>query len=113
MIKPVILRGEMTPKSPRKEYLSSTTPAVIEPRSEEAELPQLLVGSATPELQQRFHKFVFSVAEIFEAWVHRRHSPHTRRAYRQDVMTFVKFLGIVWPDQAPQLLKVSVPEVLA
>jgi len=34
---------------------------------------------------------------LFEAWVARRNSAHTQRAYREDVMSFVKFAGIDWP----------------
>ena len=38
---------------------------------------------------------------------------HTRRAYRQDVMAFVEFLGIRWPDDATRLFTVSVADVQA
>jgi integrase/recombinase XerC len=53
------------------------------------------------------------VAEIFEAWVQRRKSPHTQRAYRQDVLAFVRYLGIPWPQEAHQLFTVSLGEVQA
>jgi hypothetical protein len=54
-----------------------------------------------------------SIAEIFEAWVTRRQSPHTQRAYREDFMTFVKFVGIRWPDDAWKLVTVSIKDVQA
>ena len=38
---------------------------------------------------------------------------HTQRAYRQDVMDFVRFLGIRWPDESTRLFTVSVADVLA
>ena len=38
----------------------------------------------------RSASFYASVAEVFERWVARRESKHTRRAYRQDVMAFVR-----------------------
>jgi hypothetical protein len=52
-------------------------------------------------------------AEIFERWVARRSSRHTQRAYRQDVMDFVEFLGIRWPEESTRLFTVSVADVLA
>ena len=54
-----------------------------------------------------------SVGDIFERWVSRRSSKHTQRAYRQDVMDFVRFLGIRWPDESTRLFTVSVADVLA
>ena len=40
-------------------------------------------------------------------------SKHTQRAYRQDVMDFVEFLGLRWPDESTRLFTVSVADVLA
>ena len=56
-------------------------------------------------------QFYFSVASIFETWVQRRKSPHTQRAYREDVMSFVKFLEVAWPGEATSLLSVSIQDV--
>ncbi len=67
------------------------------------------LGSFTVEDKQ----FYLSVAEIFERWVTRCSSRHTQRAYRQDVMDFVEFLGVRWPDEAVRLFTVSVRDVLA
>src|ERR1051325_7607179 len=75
------------------------------------DLPQILLGSATPQVVERVKHFYFSVAEMFERWVERRSSPHTRRAYRQDVMAFVRHLGIVWPENAASLFTVKVADV--
>ncbi len=77
------------------------------------DLPPILAGRATPDVRKRVEQFFFSVASIFEAWVARRQSAHTQRAYREDIMAFVKFMGIEWPGQAPQLLRVSVQDVQA
>jgi site-specific recombinase XerD len=75
------------------------------------ELPPALLGSATPENRQRIENFFFSVATIFEAWVNRRKSEHTRRAYRGDVMDFVRFMKWRWPDDAVELLSASILDV--
>src|SRR5437899_7014513 len=63
-------------------------------------------------LEKKNKKYYLSVAEIFERWVERRTSPHTRRAYRQDVMAFVEHLGIVWPHDATAPLQLKVADVL-
>lgn len=76
-------------------------------------LPPILAGRETPAVRERVQNFFSSIASIFEAWVTRRQSPHTQRAYREDVMAFVKFIGIAWPDQATDLLAVSIIDVLA
>ena len=68
-------------------------------------------GRDTPAVRASLHDFVAAIAEIFERWVTRRDSPHTQRAYRQDVMALVKFLGLSWPEDAGQLLTVSVTDV--
>ena len=82
-------------------------------RSPTLELPPILAGSTTPVIRQNVGRFYASVAEIFEAWVAGRSSHHTQRAYRADVMSFVRFLGIQWPQQAPEMLRVSIKDVRA
>ena len=74
-------------------------------------LPPVLAGRATPAVERQVGSFYASVAEVFERWVARRDSKHTRRAYRQDVMAFVESLGIRWPDDAMRLFTVSVADV--
>ena len=76
-------------------------------------LPPVLVGSMPPEIQARVERFYFSVAAIFEAWVDRRKSEHTRRAYRGDVMAFIKFMGWRWPEDSLLLLQVSIRDIQA
>lgn len=76
-------------------------------------LPPILAGRDTPAVRERVHGFFSSIASIFESWVTRRQSPHTQRAYRADVMVFVEFMGIKWPDEATALLSISVKDVLA
>jgi site-specific recombinase XerD len=84
------------------------------PVSERArDLPPILVGRYSPAVEAQVNNFYGSVAEIFERWVTRRSSRHTQRAYRQDVMDFVEFLGIRWPDASTRLFTVSVADVLA
>lgn len=78
------------------------------------ELPPILLGKATPDVQQQVQSFCFSIAQLYESWLNRRPSPHTRRAYDQDVMTFARsYLGLAWPDDAHGLLRVSVHQVQA
>ncbi len=78
-----------------------------------ADLPAILAGSESPAAASKVHGFYNGIAKIFEAWVHFRESPHTRRARRSDVMQFVSFLGLRWPEDAPHLLRVPVSAVLA
>jgi site-specific recombinase XerD len=66
-------------------------------------LPPLPAGADTPEARARVEQFYIHIAVVFERWVARRTSPHTRRAYRQDVMVFVDFLEIRWPEDALRL----------
>src|ERR1700728_5327005 len=74
-------------------------------------LPPILAGQVTPETRERVEHFYFSVAAIFETWVKRRQSRHTRRAYREDVMAFVRFVGIEWPKDCASLLTTSIVDV--
>lgn len=74
-------------------------------------LPPVLAGHETGLVRERVEQFYVSVAEIFERWVARRKSHHTQRAYREDVMCFVRFMGFEWPKRAPDLLMVSVKDV--
>jgi integrase/recombinase XerC len=76
-------------------------------------MPPILAGQFTPDTKERVERFYFSVAAIFETWVKRRQSRHTRRAYREDVMAFVRFVGINWPQDCASLLTVSIMDVQA
>ncbi len=76
-------------------------------------LPPVLLGHATGVVKERVGRFYLSVAAMFEAWIARRTSPHTQRAYRRDVMDFVEFLGLRWPEDSWRLLQATVPEVQA
>jgi integrase/recombinase XerD len=82
-------------------------------RSEKAALPPVLHGTMTPEVAIRVADFYSSVASIFEAWVNRRKSVHTRRAYRGDVMAFVEFMGWKWPEDSASMLRASILDVQA
>src|SRR6266851_1679863 len=75
------------------------------------ELPPILAGHLTPQLRARAESFYAGVAELFERWVARRPSHHTQRAYRRDVLSFVDFLGLTWPQEAFRLPLASVADV--
>jgi site-specific recombinase XerD len=93
--------------------MMSETKTELVPVSEvRADLPPVLLGRYTPEVAAQVASFYESVAQIFERWVTRRSSKHTQRAYRQDVMAFVEFMGLQWPNDANLLLSVSVKAVL-
>ena len=98
---------------------SSSLPAKRPSPDAGVDLPPVLAGRATPEVAESVRRFYLSVAEIFEAWVQRRRSVHTRRAYRLDVLTFVRFLGqrcwpdgFRWPEESWKMLRVSVVDVI-
>ena len=76
-------------------------------------MPPTLLGHATPEIRRRVEKFYASVADLFEAWVARRRSPHTQRAYRQDVTSFINFMQLEWPGESWRMYTVSVKDVQA
>ena len=78
-----------------------------------AELPPILAGRHTPAVEAQVRSFYLSVGDIFERWVTRRQSLHAQRAYHHNVMDFVRFLGIRWPDESTRLFMVSVADVLA
>lgn len=80
------------------------------PKSQ-SDLPPILAGRDTPAIRERVEAFYSSVADIFEAWIARRKSKHTRRAYREDVMSFVEFVGISWPEQSIEMLRVTIKDV--
>ena len=75
------------------------------------ELPRILEGHSSPAVKKRVESFVASIEGMFEAWVARRENANTQRAYRQDFMSFVRFLGIDWPTEDWRLLKCSVVDV--
>src|ERR1700683_2531398 len=76
-------------------------------------LPPVIAGANTPEIARQVEIFFHSVAAIFEAWVGRRKSDHTRRAYRGDIMAFIQFRGWAWPQESAQMLRVSILDVQA
>lgn len=98
--------GEVTPLAPVPEELREL-------------LPPITAGHVTAAAVKRVNAFYGAIAQIFEAWVNRSESPHTRRAYRKDVLSFVEFLdahwnhGFKWPDEAIKVLSVTVADVLA
>ena len=93
------------------ELIDGGTLVVLGSRLNPNRMPPILSGQSTKTMQRRVERFYFSVASIFEAWVNRRPSPHTQRAYRQDVEAFIEFLKLEWPRQSTELLAVSVNDV--
>ena len=78
----------------------------------DSDLPPILHGQATPQVEEKVRRFLFSVAAIYETWLKRRTSPHTQRAYDQDVMNFVRdYLRLRWPEDASKFLQISVQTV--
>lgn len=53
------------------------------------------------------------IAQLFEEWINEQFSVHTQRAYRDDILTFFRFLGRSWPDEASALLEATPTQVLA
>lgn len=64
-------------------------------------------------MQKRVEQFYLSVADIFETWIKRRKSPHTQRAYRQDVEAFIAFVRIDWPQESWRMYTITVRDVQA
>src|SRR3954453_18468059 len=86
-------------------------PAIIAGEGAVPELPPILLGRATPAVARQVEQFYNSVAEIFERCDPRRESKHTQRAYKGDVLAFVEYLDLRWPEDATALLMTSVIEV--
>lgn len=80
---------------------------------EDESLPPVLIGASTPQVRVRVDQFYHSIATIFEAWVTRRKSLHTQRAYREDVMAFVRVVGIEWSKDSSRMLTVTIRDVQA
>src|SRR5262249_50782894 len=90
----------------------TTTTELVPVMGSSRDLPPILVGRHTSAVEAQVRNFYDSVAQIFERWVTRRSSRHTQRAYRGDVLAFVAFLGIQWPEESTHLFTVSVADVL-
>lgn len=56
--------------------------------------------------------FRHEIASLFEQWVGRQTSAHTKRAYRDDILTFFRFLGCDWPERTSALLDVTPLQVM-
>jgi hypothetical protein len=74
-------------------------------------LPTILDGYHTLSVEEKVRRFALGVPEMLERWISRRASPHTRRAYRQDLFTFIGFINLRWPDEAVDLFAVTVAQV--
>jgi site-specific recombinase XerD len=94
------------------EAVETETAALVRADSRAAlTLSPVLLGSLTPGIRVRVESFYSSVYEIFQRWVNRPKSLHTRRSYKEGVLSFVRSKGMRWPQEASTLLMVSVAEV--
>lgn len=71
----------------------------------------ILAGHANPLMEKQRDSFVNAIHELFERWLARHQSPHTQRAYRQGINSFLRFAGICWPEEAARLLTVRIADV--
>ena len=78
-----------------------------------AALLPILEGCYTLAVEEKVRRFVLAMPELLDRWISRRASPHTRRAYRQDLATFIGYSEIVWPEQAYDLFLITVAQVQA
>ena len=99
--------GELAPAQAELVTVESPT------RGAKPDLPPMLAGTETRAVSLKVQSFYSSVHAAFEAWVSRRKSKNTQDAYRTDVLKFVEWLGLKWPEGASELLRVSVAEVQA
>jgi site-specific recombinase XerD len=120
MIKPVIVRRQNRGVGARVhgEKVNDDSPIgsgelIVLTEGQIRELPPILTSTKPGRVEERVEQFFLSVAQIFEAWVVRRASHHTQRAYRQDVMAFIAFRKIPWHKEATTLLQTSVADVHA
>ena len=78
---------------------------------EKLRLPQVLIGHHTEANSRRVEDFYLSIHEIFERWVTRSESQNTQRAYRADIVSFIRFLELRWPDESWKLLSATIQTV--
>jgi len=102
------VKGKNRPLSPARGKAG-----VVWAAGDERALPPVLLGHATPAIERQVRSFTLSVDAMFEAWIKRTQNPNTQRAYRQDVRSFISFMGIAWPEESVRLLAAGVPDVLA
>ena len=115
MIESLIFNGQKCPGEFFGTWRSVEKPSkqIRIPGVSNASMPPILLGNANPGVQQRVRTFYLGIEQMFEAWIARHNSRHTQRSYRQDVMDFVKYLGIRWPDEGTFLFTVKVADVQA
>ncbi len=90
---------------------AKSQPAVVRDVLVPADSIPILVGHANPLIEKQRDSFVNAIHELFERWLARHQSPHTQRAYRQGVNSFLRFADIGWPDEAALLLAVRIADV--
>jgi integrase/recombinase XerC len=88
-------------------------PAAEDTRAGHNPLPTIIEGFHTLSVEDKVRRFAQGVPEMLERWISRRASPHTQRAYRQDLFTFIGYADLRWPDEATALFAVSVAQVHA
>lgn len=71
------------------------------------------VPATAPPPAERLERFRASLPQLAELWIQRRASRHTQRTYREDILTFARFLGLRWPEEGDRLLAVRAADVQA
>jgi site-specific recombinase XerD len=93
--------------------LTILDPALPSAADASVALPPILEGCYTLAVEEKVRRFVLAVPELLERWISRRASPHTQRAYRQDLFTFIHYAEIPWPAQATDLFLITLAQVQA
>ncbi len=76
-----------------------------------AELPPIIAGSDTPEVQRRVGRFLQQLHEVFESWVRQTESPNTQDAKRRSWLQLTAFLELNWERRPWDALRVTVLDV--
>src|SRR5262245_37066825 len=71
-------------------------------------MPATLLRHQAPGLAGRIQNVYTSMSTRFEDSVDRRHSPHTRRAYREDIIAFDEFMMIDWPQDSAETFAIKI-----
>jgi integrase/recombinase XerD len=74
-------------------------------------MPPIIQGHESKIIIKKVESFYKSVSNMFEAWVNRSENYNTRRCYQRDVLSFIEYLGIRWPQNDWQFLQTSVQDV--
>ena len=77
----------------------------------DAQLPPILDGHYSPAVHKKVESFYLSVPKMREAWIKKNENLNTQRSYRAATDSLIQYLGIVWPEEGWQFVKVSVQDI--